>query len=325
MENLTEKMTIEGANQTSWATNITENGNCDKKLKQIFWIVNGILAVIVLTGNVFTCVIFLSTKRLRQQHMNIFLVSLAGSDVLMALVVVPGYTAVCAGCKYLSSDTCWILAQTKDIVFSSTFCSLLAITYDRYLAVLCPLQYSAKMTRRKVTGIIVFIWVFPVLVAIARNIWWQTQSEEKAKEINKVYNAILVFILVVIPAFIMAFVNALIFRAIRSQRRRIIPRIEQSSSISQGEMCNVEKRTENSQKRKGTIACVVVVLVFVFSWIPRSIYNFAYVFGRDDLVTPLLVNLSMFFLLLQSCTNPIIYSFYRADFRQAAKRILWCT
>ena len=90
-------------------------------------------------------------------------------------------------------------------------------------------------------------------------------------------------------------------------------------------MCNVEKRTENSQKRKGTIACVVVVLVFVFSWIPRSIYNFAYVFERDDLVTPLLVNLSMFFLLLQSCTNPIIYSFYRADFRQAAKRILWCT
>ena len=325
MENLTEKMTIEGANQTSWATNITEKGNCDKKLKQIFWIVNGILAVIVLTGNVFTCVIFLSTKRLRQQHMNIFLVSLAVSDILMALVVVPGYTAVCAGCKYLSSDTCWILAQTKDIVFSSTFCSLLAITYDRYLAVLCPLQYSAKMNRRKVTGIIVFIWVFPVLVAIARNIWWQTQSEEKAKEINKVYNAILVFTLVVIPAFIMTFVNALIFRAIRSQRRRIIPRIEQSSSISQGEMCNVEKRTENSQKRKGTIACVVVVLVFVFSWIPRSIYNFAYVFGRDDLVTPLLVNLSMFFLLLQSCINPIIYSFYRADFRQGAKRILWCT
>ena len=182
------------------------------------------------------------------------------------------------------------------------------------------------MTRRKVPGIIVFIWVFPVLVAIARNIWWHTQSKEKAKEINKVYNAILVFILVVIPAFIMTFVNALIFRAIRSQRRRIIPRIEQSSSISQGEVCNVEKRTENSQKRNlGTIACVVVVLVCVFSWIPRSIYNFAYVFGRDDLVTPLLVKLSMFFLLLQSCTNPIIYSFYRADFRQAAKRILWCT
>ena len=48
----------------------------------------------------------------------------------------------------------------------------------------------------------------------------------------------------------MTFVNALIFRAIRSQRRRIIPRIEQSSSISQGEMCNVEKRTENSRRNE---------------------------------------------------------------------------
>ena len=163
-------MTIEGANKTSWATNITETGKCDKKLQQIFWIVNGILAVIVLTGNVFTCVIFLSTKRLRRQHMNIFLISLAVSDILMALMVVPGYTAVCAGCKYLSSGTCWILAQTKDIVFSFSFCSLLAITYDRYLVALCPLQYSAKMTRRKVTGMIVFILAFPALVAFARNI-----------------------------------------------------------------------------------------------------------------------------------------------------------
>ena len=83
----------------------------------------------------------------------------------------------------------------------------------------------------------------------------------ESKGINKVYNIILVFTLVVIPAFIMRFVNALIFRAIRSQRRKIIPRIEQSSSISQGEMCNVEKGTENSQKRKGTIACVAVVLL----------------------------------------------------------------
>ena len=54
MENLTEKRTIEGANKISWATNITETGKCDKKLRQIFWIVNGILTVIVLTGNVFT-------------------------------------------------------------------------------------------------------------------------------------------------------------------------------------------------------------------------------------------------------------------------------
>ena len=323
-------MIMNCTNEMSTAWNRTETENCDEKIQQIFWIINGFVALIILVGNALTCLIFLSTKQLRQQHMNMFLVSLAISDILMAVMVVPGYTAVCAGCKYLSSDTCWILAQTKDIVFSSSFFSLLAITYDRYLAVLRPLQYSAKMNGRKVTCMIIAIWVIPALVATARNIWWLTQPEEKAKEINQVYNVILVFVLVVIPAFIMALVNTLIVRAIQTQRRKIIPMRDQSSSFNQGnfnnkaEISGEETRSENTRKRKGTTACVAVVLVFVLSWIPRSVYNFAFVFGRADLVTPLLVKLSMFFLLLQSCVNPLIYSFYRADFRQAAKKLLKC-
>ncbi|XP_020620654.1 alpha-2B adrenergic receptor-like [Orbicella faveolata] len=316
MENFT-------SNNTSMDSNIstrTETTNCDETLQQIFWFVNGVLALIILTGNAFTCAIFLSTKQLRQQYMNTFLVSLAVSDILMAVMVVPGYTSFCAGCKYLSTDTCWILAQTKDLVFSSSFFSLLAITYDRYLAVLCPLQYGCRMTRNKVTCMVLAIWILPALIASARNIWWLTMPEEDAKAINKVYNVILVFLLVMLPAMIMALVNALIVRAIQTQKRKTLP-LRELSSVNQ-EISGEETRAETSRKRRGTIACVAVVLVFVLSWIPRSVYNFAFVFGRADLVTPLLVKLSMFFLLLQSCVNPLIYSFYRADFRQAAKRLL---
>lgn len=317
MEDLTSNNTSMDSNNSAR----TETTNCDETLQQIFWFVNGVLALIILTGNAFTCVIFLSTKQLRQQYMNIFLVSLAVSDILMAVMVVPGYTSFCAGCKpYLSSDTCWILAQTKDLVFSSSFFSLLAITYDRYLAVLCPLQYGSRMTRNKVTCMVIAIWVIPALIASARNIWWQTQPEKQATAINKVYNVILVFLLVMLPAVIMALVNAMIVRAIQTQKRKTFP-LRELSSANQ-EISGEETRAEASRKRRGTIACVAVVLVFVLSWIPRSFYNFAFVFGRADLVTPLLVKLSMFFLLLQSCVNPFIYSFYRADFRQAAKRLL---
>ena len=43
-----------------------------------------------------------------------------------------------------------------------------------------------------------------------------------------------------------------------------------------------------------------------------------------DLVSPMLIKLSLFFLFLQSSLNPFIYSFYRAEFRQAALRLLRC-
>ncbi|XP_068674166.1 adenosine receptor A2a-like [Montipora foliosa] len=296
---------------------------CNEILDLIFSIINGIIALIILAGNSLTCVIFLSTKHLRQQYMNVFLVSLAISDILMAVMVVPGYAAFCTECNYLTMDSCWILAQTKDVVFSSTFFSLLAITYDRYLAVLRPLRYNSKMTRRKVICMLVAIWVTPAIVAAARNIWWLTQADEKAREINQVYNVILVFTLVFLPAFVMALVNALIVRAIQTQNRKILPPARNLEvDHKNNDIFLKETRSENARKRKGTTACATVVLVFVLSWIPRSVYNFGFVFGNGDLVTPLLVKLSMLFLLLQSCANPFIYSFYRADFRQAARQLL---
>ena len=323
-QSMNDSKTI-GTNNSS-NSSITEMPNCSETLDRIFWVINGVLAVVIFAGNSVTCAIFLSSKQLRQQHMNKFLVSLAVSDILMAVMVIPGYAAFCGGCQYLSGDACWILAQTKDLVLSSSFFSLLAITYDRYLAVLRPLQYSSTMSRRKVTCILTAIWVVPAVVATMRNIWWQTQREDKATSIDRMYNVILVFLLVVVPALIMTVVNALIVRAIQQQKRRTIPLREQRSTNQR--VCNDSvsigaTRSDTTRgNRRGTIACAAVVLVFVLSWVPRSVYNFSFVFGRSDLVTPLLVKVSMFFLFLQSCVNPFIYSFYRADFRQAAKRII---
>lgn len=101
--------------------------------------------------------------------MNIFLVSLGFADILMALLVIPGHAIFCTGCQYTITKHCWFIGGTRFVVFPATKFNLLAITYDRYLAVLRPLQYQVKMTGKRVISILLVAWTLPIVLAVLRN------------------------------------------------------------------------------------------------------------------------------------------------------------
>lgn len=189
---------------------------CDHKLDAIFWILNGVIGLAILLGNSFTCAVFLSRSHLRRNYMNIYLISLGVADISMALLVVPGYAAFCSGCTYKWSEYCWFFGGARDIAFPATVLNLLAITYDRHLAVLRPLHYASTMTRRKVFAILLGVWITPLVVSSSRNIWQHSWDEKAVKHTNTVYNAILSTLFGFLPIPILLFVNLKIMRAIKS-------------------------------------------------------------------------------------------------------------
>ena len=295
---------------------------CNETLEMVFWILYGSAGVVILTGNLFTFLVFVTTKRLRRSYMNIFLVSLAVADIMMALLVVPGYAAFCNGsCRYPFSKHCWLMAGLKDIAFGGTVLNLAAISFDRFLAVLRPLRYQIYMTRRSVCIILVGVWVLSSIIALIRNAWLHTESEEEAKKIDKIYNSILIFTFAFLPILVIFGVNVRIIQAIRRQDRRVGQ--ERNSSV-RGRITTVEReaRIEITKAKKGTISCVLVVFVFLFSWLPLAFVNFSFVFGRADLVSDVLVKIAWLCLFVQSSANPFIYSFYRSDFRQAGLALI---
>ncbi|XP_020620420.1 5-hydroxytryptamine receptor 2A-like [Orbicella faveolata] len=317
---------------------------CDQRLDEAFWVVNGIIGVVILLGNSFTCTVFLSSSYLRRNYMNIYLLSLGVADISMAVLVVPGFAAFCSGCTYKWSEYCWFFGGARDISFPATVLNVLAITYDRYTAVIRPLHYASTMTNRKVFTILVAVWVTPLVVWSLRNIWFHSWSEEAVKKADTVYNAVLITIFVFLPLPVLFIVNLQIMRAIKSHGSRIhadmVERMHlsfQSSTIvtvtepstrefgnelvSNADL-NVQNRRNISRRRKGTLSCVLVVFIFIISWLPRAFLNFCYLFGRRDLTSPMLIKLSLFLLFFQSSVNPAIYCFLRNDFRQAAKRLI---
>lgn len=299
------------------AVNIKSHADhCHKTTETVFWILYSVIGTTIFIGNSFTCVVFVTSKRLRQNYMNVFLVSLACWDLLMSIFVVPFYAVYCSrGCKYSLVKYCWLFRKAKDYVLIATTFNICAITYDRYLAVIHPLHYGAKMTKRRVTAILAGVWTLPAVVAGIRSAWHHTKKGDELRDANKLYDTVLVFVFVIFSTLVLLVANVKIMMAIKKHNEREIT----ERSRRHAWKATVSQETKH---RKGTRACIFVVFVFVACWLPRIVYNLSYIIKPPGLTSPLFLQLSFFCLFLQSSANPFIYSFYRSEFRTAALRLV---
>ena len=295
---------------------------CSTQLDTVFTILDSILAVVILAGNILACAVFLKERRLRSSYMNIYFVSLAVSDVFMGALVMPFYSVFCSGCAYSLTSHCWVIRALKGVTFGANVLNLIAISLDRHEAFFRPLRYSSNMTIKRVALILTAVWGIPFILTGARNFWQHSDARTEAIFIDRVYSNILTIFFVIIPFFLLLAINLRILYAIKKQVQRI--QAENSTKMRLSLSEKPRRTTQNVRNVKGSLACVVIVLVYIICWLPRIFYNFCFLFRRVDLVRPLLIKLSLSFLFLQSSLNPFIYSFYRVEFRQAALRLMRC-
>ncbi|KAM7447932.1 hypothetical protein ABFA07_003981 [Porites harrisoni] len=193
---------------------------CSHALELTFWILYGCVGVVTFTGNCFTFLVFVTSKRLRQSYMNVFLLNLAVADVMMSTFVVP-YNVLCNSCSESALQFCWLMAGLKDIALGGTVFNLAAISLDRFLAVIRPLHYQNDMTNTRVICILVGVWSFNFILAAIRNTWLHTTSPDEALRRDKIYNSILIFAFALLPLLVMIVMNAKIIQAIRKQNRLV--------------------------------------------------------------------------------------------------------
>lgn len=285
---------------------------CSKNLELVFWVLNGTAGVIILSGNFITILVLVANRRPRQNYVNIFLVSLAVADLMMAVFVIPGYAVFCNGCN-------WVLAGIKDVAYGSTVFNLAAISFDRLLAVLWPLHYYNYMTKRSVSLILTGVWVFSIFLASLRHAWLHTKPEKEAQKVDKIYNSTLMFAFALMPVVVISGMNVKVIQEIRRQNRLQRGRIHVRQTET-GERNRLKRMTAVT----GTISCVLIVYRFLISWLPLAFVNFSFVCGRPDLVSGKLEKTAWFFIFVQSSANPFIYSFLRSDFRQASRSLICC-
>lgn len=117
------------------------------------------------TGNSIVCYIVFSSKRMRTV-MNFFIVSLAFSDILMAVLCIPlTFIANLIVNSWPFGETmCPIVSFIQVVaVFMSSF-TLVAISMDRYFAIVHPLR--PKMTKRQAFIAISVIWLLSFVIPL---------------------------------------------------------------------------------------------------------------------------------------------------------------
>nr|XP_033805385.1 alpha-2B adrenergic receptor [Geotrypetes seraphini] len=122
-----------------------------------------ILATIL--GNVLVIIAVLTSRSLRAPQ-NLFLVSLAAADILVATLIIPFSLAKELMGYWCFQKTWCEIYLALDVLFcTSSIAHLCAISLDRYWSVSRAIEYNSKRTPRRIKCIIVIVWSIAAVIS----------------------------------------------------------------------------------------------------------------------------------------------------------------
>ncbi|KAJ0006588.1 hypothetical protein NQD34_013861 [Periophthalmus magnuspinnatus] len=123
------------------------------------------LILFTVVGNILVVIAVLTSRALKAPQ-NLFLVSLATADILVATLVMPFSLAnELMGYWYFGKVWCGIYLALDVLFCTSSIVHLCAISLDRYWSVTQAVEYNLKRTPRRVKCIIVIVWLISAFIS----------------------------------------------------------------------------------------------------------------------------------------------------------------
>ncbi|XP_023655810.1 D(1B) dopamine receptor [Paramormyrops kingsleyae] len=340
-----------------WNTTELEATSDDKKQLIIRTLTGSLLSLLILwtlLGNILVCSAVIKFRHLRTKVTNIFIVSLAVSDLFVAVLVMP-WKAVAEIAGYWPFGSFCNIWVAFDIMCSTaSILNLCIISVDRYWAISSPFRYERKMTQRVAFVMISVTWTLSILISFipVQLNWHKAKDEvtgtnysasvEKAENcdssLNREYAISSSLISFYIPVAIMIVTYTRIYRIAQIQIRRIASlerAAEHAQSCRSNRLeCQHHNTLKTSIKRETKVLKTLSVImgVFVCCWLPFFILNCMVPFcdrpSADQkaglpCVSETTFDVFVWFGWTNSSLNPIIYAF-NADFRKAFANLLGC-
>ncbi|XP_069001778.1 histamine receptor H2b [Embiotoca jacksoni] len=298
------------------------------------WLVLVSFIVLTIGGNVLVCLAVGLSRRL-WRIANCFVVSLAVTDLLLGLLVLPlSATVELRSSKWpLGGALCNIYISLDVMLCTSSILNLMAISVDRYLAISAPLSHSQRVTPLRVTLVIIAIWTLSLAVSfVPIHLGWNTadyrvqhldwgmeDEDEEGRycqfEWNNNYVLIYAFGSFYLPLLLMCGMYLCIFRVAQEQVRRI-----RAATPSCARMATVAVAREH----KATVTLAAVLGAFVICWFPY--FTFFTCKGIKEKTNPpnILHSIVIWLGYFNSALNPILYPAFNRDFRRAYRELLRC-
>lgn len=135
------------------------------------------IIILVVVGNMLVCIAIATEKSLKPVQ-NWFIASLAVSDFLIGLVIMPFSLArELMGYWMFGQVWCDIHAALDVLLCTASINSLFLISLDRYWSITQAVKYLKKRTPSRAAFMIAFVWVFSALVSLPPLVGWKKAEQ----------------------------------------------------------------------------------------------------------------------------------------------------
>lgn len=179
------------------------------------------VAVFAVVGNSLVVLTFALERRLRRVT-NLYIISLATSDFLVGLVGVPSALMTKIGIPQDAFTLCVLMLSVLVVLCTVSILNLVAVTLDRYWAILHPFCYRRTMNRRSAGYVILGCWLLGSLVGLLPLFGWNNGAHKDGlclfiPVMHYDFLVLIFFATIVYPALLMAFCYARIYTVVLKQ------------------------------------------------------------------------------------------------------------
>lgn len=256
------------------------------------------LIILTIAGNIMVLLTFCMCKELRTIT-NYFLVSLAIADLLTACLAMPIFLMLRITNNGFDFTGGWIfkhLFTGVDIISgTSSIWNLCLISVDRFLAINMPLRHLVILTPRRAQVVIVVVWGFSLALSSLMYIQWKFKAYP------------IVMLSFILPLVLIIFSYVKIYKAMRN--RTFVQR----------------RRSGMKLKRDFLMAKQMILVIgsFIVCWFGFFAVVIILASGVKN-VGLVVLNIVKVLTYLNSCLNPLLFTFISHKFKIAFTQIIHC-
>ncbi|XP_070551934.1 QRFP-like peptide receptor [Ptychodera flava] len=295
----------------------------------VIGVVFSVTVFLSVCGNTLAITILAFGNRVRT-HFNSYLINLAVSDLVMAIMCMPFTTIALALEQWpFGAAMCPIVVYLQQVAVTASVYTLTAIAIDRYLAVVHPLR--AKISFMRPALVNATVWAVSFLLGIVQlfkakrrefviesgDIYYLCDEVWPNRKHKIIYELFIVIITYIAPLTVISYSY---FVVVKILWMRQLP----------GNPDELRDRRHSKSKRKVAKMAVIVVILFALFWLPLHLLMFLTTctpFHRSSRETFELVQkiyICFYWLAMaNSFINPFVYTVYHEGFRMDLRNI--CT
>lgn len=275
-----------------------------------------LICLLIVVENSLVMLLMYKKKTLRSLT-NMFLASLAFSDLISGLVGIP-LIAICS--KRHIFKIC--VSSVIFIRFSaiSSIHHVVLIAFDRYVSIVHSFRQESLVTKWRAKGAVAFVWMFSFVASVVQLTWYGIDEEsltdqEGAEKWDATYSLVCLVVFFGFPLILISYMYGRIFyisfKLCRSDRQMI-------ATLQQGHHSVLHEW-------RGRSVLLIIVVIFAGCWLPF----FLAVLG--DHVEPLpsesgqasAQRLLLVLTYTPPLLNPLLCTLAKKDFRHAIREMLF--